>query len=256
MQNPENTLKKALLAGQIQHGLWLTTGSPLNAELAGDAGFDWCLIDGEHGPNTITEMLPQMQALRATDTQVVVRIPQAETWIVKQVLDLGVQTILAPMVDDADKAFEMARAMRYPPAGTRGMGAVLNRASRFGAIADYPHSANEQMCLLVQAESAKAVDNIDAIAAVDGVDGVFVGPADLSADMGYPGQPNHPEVVRAVDHLLSRIASAGKIAGTITFDEDQYAEYARKGVTFLGVGGDTLVLAKALRELANKIKAS
>ncbi|MEJ6401779.1 HpcH/HpaI aldolase family protein [Yoonia sp. 2307UL14-13] len=254
MQNPENKLKTALLAGQVQHGLWLTTGSSLNAEVAGDAGFDWCLIDGEHGPNTITEMLPQVQALRATGTPVVVRIPQAEAWIVKQVLDLGVQTVLAPMVDDAAKAQEMARAMRYPPDGTRGMGAVLARASRFGGIADYPTSANAQMCLLVQAESAKAVENVDEIAAVEGVDGVFVGPADLSADMGYPGQPDHPKVEQAIDHLIARTLAAGKIAGIVTFDETRYAEYAQKGVTFLGVGGDALVLANALRNLAKRVK--
>ncbi len=256
MKVPENTLKKALVAGRVQHGLWLTTGSPVAAEIAGDAGFDWCLIDGEHGPNTITDMLPQVQALRATGTSVVVRIASAEVWMVKQVLDLGVQTVLVPMVDDAEKADEMARAMRYPPDGIRGMGALLARASGFGAVADYPTAANAQMCLLVQAESAAAVDNIDAIATTQGVDGVFVGPADLSADMGYPGQPDHPEVTKAIAHLIARTVAAGKIAGIVTFDESQFQTYADMGVTFLGVGGDALVLNTALRGLAARVKAS
>lgn len=254
MENPENTLKAALRAGKVQHGIWLTSGTSVLAELAGNAGFDWCLIDGEHGPNTLSEMLPQLQALAISGTAPVVRIAGAEAWMVKQVLDLGCQTILVPMVDDAETAARMARAMRYPPQGNRGMGAVLARASRFGSIADYPHSANAQMCLMVQAESASSVANIDAIAATDGVDGVFVGPADLSADMGYPGQPDHPQVEAAIDHLIARTVAAGKIAGIITFDQSRFVEYVQKGVTFLGVGGDLLILNTALRNLAGQAK--
>lgn len=254
MKNPENTLKTALRAGQLQHGLWLASASPAVAELAGGVGFDWCLIDGEHGPNTVAQMLPQLQALAGTGTPAVVRVAAPQAWMVKQALDLGVQTVLVPMVDDADKATEMARAMRYPPDGIRGMGAVLARASRYGAIADYPHSANAQVCLMVQAESAAAVENIDAIAAVDGVDCVFVGPADLSADMGYPGQPDHPEVEAAIDHLIARTLAAGKIAGIITFDRSRFAEYAAKGVTFLGLGGDMVVLRTALEQLVQGAK--
>ncbi len=254
MQTPVNTLKQSLLSGHVQHGIWLTSGTPILAELAGSAGFDWCLIDGEHGPNTVSEMLPQLQALAISGTAAAVRIANAESWMVKQVLDLGCQTVLVPMVDDAETAQAMAHAMRYPPQGNRGMGAALARATGFGSVADYPHSANAEVCLLVQAESAAAVANIDAIAATEGVDGVFVGPADLSADMGYPGQPDHPEVEKAIDHLIARTVAAGKIAGIITFDETRFAEYAAKGVTFLGVGGDMMVLNTALRGLAGRVK--
>lgn len=254
MQTPVNMLKQSLQTGQLQTGIWLTSGTPVLAELAGNAGFDWCLIDGEHGPNTVSEILSQLQALAISGTSAVVRIANAEGWMVKQVLDLGCQTVLVPMVDNAEKAQAMARAMRYPPEGSRGMGAALARATRFGSVTDYPHTANAQVCLLVQAESAAAVANIDAIAATEGVDGVFVGPADLSADMGYPGQPDHPEVEKAIDHALARIVAAGKIAGIITFDESRFEEYARKGVTFLGVGGDMLVLNTALRALAGRVK--
>ncbi|PJI91673.1 2,4-dihydroxyhept-2-enedioate aldolase [Yoonia maricola] len=253
MQTPENILKKALLAGQLQHGIWLTSGTGILAEMAGNAGFDWCLIDGEHGPNTVSDILPQLQALAVSGTPAVVRIPNAEAWMVKQVLDLGCQTVLVPMIDDAGMAQDMARAMRYPPQGNRGMGAVLARATGFGTVADYAQDANEQVCLLVQAESTAAVANIDAIAATEGVDGVFVGPADLSADMGYPDQPDHPEVEQAIDHLIARTVAAGKVAGIITFDETRFDEYAKKGVTFLGVGGDMVVLNTALRGLAGRV---
>ena len=254
MQTPVNTLKNALNAGQVQHGIWLTSGTGVLAELAGNAGFDWCLIDGEHGPNTVSEMLPQLQALAISGTPAVVRVANAEAWMIKQVLDLGCQTVLVPMVDDAETAQKMARAMRYPPHGNRGMGAALARATSFGAVADYPHTANDQVCLLVQAESAQALDNIDSIATTQGVDGVFIGPADLSADMGYPGQPDHPKVEEAIDHMIARTVAAGKIAGIITFDESRLNEYAEKGVTFLGVGGDMLALNTALRGLAARIK--
>ena len=254
MQTPVNTLKNALNAGQVQHGIWLTSGTGVLAELAGNAGFDWCLIDGEHGPNTVSEMLPQLQALAISGTPAVVRVANAEAWMIKQVLDLGCQTVLVPMVDDAETAQKMARAMRYPPHGNRGMGAALARATSFGAVADYPHTANDQVCLLVQAESAQALDNIDSIATTQGVDGVFIGSADLSADMGYPGQPDHPKVEEAIDHMIARIVAAGKIAGIITFDESRLNEYAEKGVTFLGVGGDMLALNTALRGLAAQIK--
>jgi 4-hydroxy-2-oxoheptanedioate aldolase len=255
MQTPVNTLKAALNKGEVQHGIWLTSGAGVLAEIAGNAGFDWCLIDGEHGPNTVSEMLPQLQALAISGTPAVVRVANAEAWMIKQVLDLGCQTVLVPMVDDAAKADEMARAMRYPPQGNRGMGAVLARATSFGSVTDYPHSANDQVCLLVQAESTQAVENIDAIATTVGVDGVFVGPADLSADMGYPGQPDHPEVEAAIDHLIARTVAAGKIAGIITFDESRFKEYAEKGVTFLGVGGDLMVLNRALQGLAARSKS-
>lgn len=256
MNIPENALKKAMKAGQVQHGIWLGSGSGLIAELAGGAGFDWCLIDGEHGPNTVTEILPQLQALAATGTSAVVRIASAEVWMVKQVLDLGVQTVLVPMVDTGAEAELMARAMRYPPAGIRGMGAALARASGYNANSDYVHQANAEMCLLVQAESAAAVANLDDILAVEGVDGVFVGPADLSADMGYPGQLDHPEVEAVIDDIIARTVAAGKIAGIINTDESRFAEYARKGVTFLGVGIDVISLQSALRGLAARAKAS
>jgi 4-hydroxy-2-oxoheptanedioate aldolase len=246
---PQNRLKAALARGQMQHGLWLNTASPLLAELAGQVGFDWCLIDGEHGPGGSMEVLAQLQALSATPASAVLRVAAAEVWMIKQALDLGVQTIVVPMVHDGETAAHMAAAMRYPNEGIRGMGAGLARASGFGAVSDYVDTANAQVCLLVQAESAAAVDNIDAIAATPGVDGVFVGPADLSADMGYPGRPDHPDVEKAIAHLIARTVAAGKTAGIISFDTARFGAYRDMGVRFLGVGGDVVVLRGALKDL-------
>lgn len=252
MDMPDNVLKARLQAGEVLTGIWLSSASSLLAELAGRAGFDWCLIDGEHSPQSLADMFPLLQALAATPTSAVVRIPAAEDWMVKQALDMGAHAVLVPLVHDADTARLMASAMRYPPDGHRGMGAAMARASGFGAVTSYVHQANRNACLIVQAESRAALNNIDAIAAVPGVDGVFIGPADLSADMGYVGQLEHPEVDAAIDHIIARTKAAGKFAGVLTFNPGRIAKYRKMGVAFLGVGGDVAILANALRDLAQK----
>lgn len=250
MPAPGNRLKAALMRGEVQYGLWLAMASPVAAEIAGRAGFDWCLIDAEHGAGDLSAMQAQLMALAGTPASPCVRVPAGEDWIIKRVLDLGAQTVVVPLVHDAEGAARAAAAMRYPPEGVRGMGAGVARASGYGAEADYGVTANAEMLLFVQAESAAAVDNIDAIAATPGVDGVFVGPADLSADMGYPGQMRHPDVLRAVGHLFARIRAAGKIAGTISFDPAELDEFREQGATFLGRGADATTLTAALRALA------
>ena len=250
MPAPKNALKAALLNGDTQCGVWMTLANGAVAEIAGNAGFAWCLIDGEHGPNTLSTIQMQLQALAGTTAQAVVRVPAGEDWLLKQVLDLGAQTIVVPMVNTAEQATKIAASVRYPGQGTRGMGAALARAARYGAIVDYVGSANDQICLFVQIESAEAVENIDAIAAVDGVDGLFVGPADLSADMGFVGQPDAPEVVAAINHVYERTLAAGKIAGTVVFDPADIPSQIERGVRFLGVGSDSLVLQVGLQNLA------
>lgn len=252
MPAPINTLKAALTRGETQCGLWLTMASAMSAEIAGKAGFDWCLIDAEHGPNTLTTISAQVQALAGTPAKSAIRVPMGEDWMLKQVLDLGVQTIVVPMVNTPEQAAQVAAAVRYPGEGSRGMGAVLARASGYGEIVDYVSSANDQICLFVQIESAQAVQNVDAIAATPGVDGVFVGPADLSADMGFVGQLDHPDVTAAIDHVYARCKAAGKFIGTIVFDEKDYQAQIDRGVTFLGLGGDSYLLQTAMRAIAAK----
>lgn len=253
MPAPTNALKSALQRGGVQSGLWMTLANGAVAEIAGNAGFDWCLIDGEHGPNTLTTIQSQLQALAGTAAHPVVRVPMGEDWMLKQVLDLGAQTIVVPMVNTPEQAKQIAAAVRYPGTGTRGMGAALARASGYGNIVDYVSSANDQICLFVQIESQEAVDNVDAIAAVEGVDGLFVGPADLSADMGFVEQLNAPEVQAVIDHVYARTKAAGKIAGTVVFDPDDFQNQVNRGVTFLGVGADAHALHHALRGLATKM---
>lgn len=193
MDMPINTFKQRLRSGEAQIGLWLGLADAYCAELAANAGFDWLLIDGEHAPNDLRTLLGQLQAVAPYPSQPVIRPVIGDTALIKQVLDIGVQTLLVPMVESADQARELVRAIHYPPHGVRGVGSALARASRWNSIPGYLDKADEQMCLLVQIESREGLANLDAIAAVDGVDGVFIGPADLSASMGFRGNPGHPD---------------------------------------------------------------
>ncbi len=252
MTAPINELKLSLSSGRMATGIWLALGSAISAEVSGRAGFDWCLIDGEHMPYDITSIATQVAVLEGLPCQTIVRVPAGEDWILKQVLDLGVQSVMVPMVDTAAQARAVVAATRYPPDGHRGMGG-LGRATHFGAISDYPATANSEICVIVQIESATACKNIEEIAAVDGVDAMFIGPADLSASMGHTGNPGAPEVVAAIKDALERIRSSGKTPGILTFDVDAVAYYRDLGVGMLGVGADILSLASSLKMLKNKV---
>lgn len=252
MPVPANRFKAAITAGAPQIGLWLNMAGAIPAEIAGRAGFDWLVIDGEHGPNDLSTIREQLQALSGSSAEPVVRPPAGETWMIKQLLDLGARTLLVPMVDTAEQARQLVSATRYPPNGVRGMGAMVARASGFGAIADYVESAETELCLLVQIESLEAVKNIESIAAIDGVDGLFIGPADLSADMGYRGRTDSPEVRATIRDAIGRIVATGKPAGILTFDEALNRECLELGASFVAVGGDVTEFAVALRRLASR----
>jgi 4-hydroxy-2-oxoheptanedioate aldolase len=254
MQTPINLFKQALAQKTPQIGLWLGMASPYTAEICAGAGFDWLLIDGEHAPNDLRSILTQLQAVAAYPAHAVARPPTGSTVLIKQYLDLGVQTLLVPMVDTPEQAAQVARAMRYPPEGLRGVGSALARASRWQRYPQYVDEANAQMCLLVQAESKLALENLEAICAVDGVDGVFIGPADLSASMGHRNQPNHPEVQEAIDRAVARIRKCGKAPGILATDERLARRYLEAGALFVAVGVDTSLLAKAADGLAAHFK--
>ncbi|RYZ06237.1 MAG: 4-hydroxy-2-oxoheptanedioate aldolase [Comamonadaceae bacterium] len=258
MQTPTNVFKQALKDKRPQIGLWLGLADAYSAEICAGAGFDWLLIDGEHSPNGLQSLLQQAQAIAAyPGAHAIARVPlghgDAGTALIKQYLDIGIETLLVPMVDTAAQADAIVRAMRYPPHGIRGMGGA--RASRWGRYADYANAANAQVCLLLQAESREALDNLDAIAAVDGVDGVFIGPADLSASLGHVGNPGHPEVQHAIEDAIARIQRAGKAAGILTPDEALARRYLDLGATFVAVGLDTNLLARHTSALAARFKA-
>lgn len=251
----ENSFKAALKAGRPQIGLWLGLSSSYSAELLAGAGFDWLLIDGEHTPNNVQTVLTQLQAIAPYPSQPVVRPSWNDPVQIKQLLDVGTQTLLVPMVQNADEAREAVRATRYPPAGIRGVGSALARASRWNRIPDYLQKANDQMCVLVQIETREAMKNLPQILDVEGVDGVFIGPADLSADMGYAGNPQHPEVQAAIEQAIVQIREAGKAPGILIANEQLAKRYLELGALFVAVGVDTTLLARAAEALAARFGA-
>ena len=256
MPAPTNQFKKRLKAGEQQIGFWLGMGSANAAEIAGGAGFDWLLIDGEHGPNDITSLLAQMHALQGSNSSPVIRPVVGENWMLKQILDIGCQTILVPMVDTAEQARELVRAVNYPPTGVRGVGAALARASYHNRTSDYLQTANDEVCLLVQIETQKGLANLDEILQVEGIDGVFIGPADMAADMGYLGKPAAPEVQKAVQGGLHKIVAAGMPAGILMAIPELVEKYLEIGATFVAVGTDVTSFAGATDALANKWKCT
>ena len=254
MQMPQNHFKAALQAGRAQIGLWVGLADANAAEALAGTGYDWLLIDGEHAPNDPRSVLDQLRAMAPYAVQPVVRPVVGDVALVKQYLDVGAQTLLVPMVDTAEQAALMVRAMRYAPAGIRGMGAALARASRYNQVEGYLQQADAQMCLLVQAETTTAMHNLQAIAETEGVDGVFFGPADLSASMGYPGQSDHPDVVQAMLDGISTVRAAGKAPGILMPDVVQARRYLDAGALFVAVGVDVSLLVQAARALAQQFK--
>ncbi|MGQ7815802.1 4-hydroxy-2-oxoheptanedioate aldolase [Metapseudomonas furukawaii] len=254
MNLPINTFKQRLQFGQPQIGLWLGLADAYCAELAANAGFDWLLLDGEHAPNDLRSLLAQLQAIAPYPAQPIIRPPIGDAVLIKQLLDIGAQTLLVPMVESAEQAAELVRAMRYPPFGIRGVGSALARASRWNSIPGYLDNADEQMCLLVQIENLDGLANLDVIAAVEGVDGVFIGPADLSAAMGHRGNPGHPDVQAAIADAIVRIRTAGKAAGILSADQKLARRYLELGAKFVAVGVDTTILMRALQTLSSTFK--
>ncbi len=255
MDMPVNQFTKALQARELQVGLFLGLADALAAEVVASAGFDWLLIDGEHGPNDLRTIIAQMQALSGFPVRAVVRTLDHDPARIKQLLDGGAQTLMVPMVESAAEATALVQAMRYPPHGIRGVGTALARAARWNGIDGYFGRADGEMCLIAQIESVKGLEAIDEILQVEGVDAVFIGPSDLAASMGYLGQPGHADVKAAVEQAIRTIAAAGKAAGVFSADPVAAAAYQTLGASFLLVGVDALLLRNAAAALAEKFKA-
>jgi 4-hydroxy-2-oxoheptanedioate aldolase len=254
MEMPMNLFKRALLAKRPQVGCWMGLADPYAAELLATTGFDWLLIDAEHAPNDPRSVLAQLQALAAYSVQPVVRPVNSDSALLKQYLDIGVQTLLLPMIDTPAEAARVVAATRYPPRGHRGVGSALARASRWNQIDGYLSRASDEICVLVQIESVTALNNASEICAVEGVDGIFFGPADLSASLGLLGRPMDPAVRRAIAEGMAVAKAAGKATGTLCSDVQLAHELFALGALFVAVGVDTTLLVKAARSLVAEFK--
>ncbi len=254
MRLPANSFKQALLQGRQQIGLWLGLANPYTAELLAGTGFDWFTIDAEHSPNDPRSVLTQLQAIAPYPTQAVVRAVSDDTALIKQYLDVGAQTLLIPMVETAEQAARVVAATRYPPRGVRGVGSALARASRWNQVEGYLHSCESELCVLVQVESKKGMDNLPGIAGIEGVDGVFFGPSDLAASLGMLGRANDPAVQAVVASGIRQVIQAGKAAGVLCTDLAITRQYLAHGASFVAVGLDTALLVGAARNLLSQFK--
>lgn len=256
MEMPHNSFKRALREGKPQIGLWVGMVNPSVAELLAGVGFDWLCLDAEHSPNDVRTVLAQLQAIAPYPVQAVVRPVHGASEILKQYLDIGVQTILVPMIETPEQAARVVAATRYPTRGHRGVASATTRASRWGRIERYFQRADEEVCVVVQVESVKGMTNLAEIAAVEGVDGVFFGPADLAASMGYLGNPMEPQVQRSILEGIATVRQAGKAAGSLTADRRLARQYLSLGASFVAVGIDMMVLSQAAAELAAEFKSA
>lgn len=253
MDLPRNAFKQALKAGQAQIGLWSSLSSNYTVEVIAGAGFDWLLLDMEHSPSDLENVLSQLQAAALYRAHPVVRVPWNDMVTIKRVLDVGALSLLVPYVSSAQEAAAAVSYTRYPPKGVRGV-AGTTRATRFGRIKDYARRAHEEICLLVQVETQAALDNIEAICAVEGVDGVFVGPADLHASLGQVGEIANPKVKPLIDDAIRRIRQHGKAPGILTPSEEDARRWLDCGALFVAVGADVGILARGADALAAKFK--
>lgn len=233
-------------------GLWACAGSPVTAEIVAGSGCDWVLLDAEHSPNGLESTLAQLYAMSAYPASVLVRPPFGDTVLIKQFLDLGAQNLLIPMVDSAEQAEQVVRAIRYPHGGVRGVGSALARSARWNRVEGYLGRASETISLTVQIESAAAVADVERIVAVDGVDAIFIGPSDLAASMGHLGQQSHPEVVEAVLRSIAAARAAGKPAGVNAFVPADAERYLEAGAAFVAVGADVAILARQTEALVDR----
>lgn len=254
MELPVNNFKRALKAGKPQIGLWSSLSSNYAVEVIAGSGYDWILIDTEHSPADLENVLAQLQAAAPYPTAPVARVPWNDMVTIKRFLDIGAQSLLIPYVQTAEEARQAVAYTRYPPAGLRGV-AGTTRATRFGRIKDYAKRAHEELCVLVQIETQLGLDNLEAIAAVEGVDGVFVGPGDLHASLGYPGETANPKVKPLIDEAIRRIRKAGKAPGILTAVEADAKHWLEIGALFVAVGADVGLLARESEKLLARFKS-
>ncbi len=253
-QSYPNRFRQDLIQGKTLIGCWSALANPISTEVLGLAGFDWLVLDGEHAPNDITTFIPQLMALKGSVSAPVVRPPSNEPVIIKRLLDIGFYNFLIPFVESEEEAVRAVASTRYPPAGIRGV-SVGHRSNHYGSLPDYFATINDNITVMVQIESQEGVDNLDAIAAVDGVDGIFVGPGDLSAALGYLGEPNHPEVQKVIQHIFARAKAHGKPCGILAPAEADARRYLEWGAQFVAVGSDLGVFRSATKALCDKFKA-
>lgn len=245
-------LKRRLLAGETLSGCWLNLGSSVTAEIVGLSGFDWVLIDLEHGAGEPKDLLHQLQALEHTAASAIVRVESVARERIHRILDLGPEGIMCPRIQTVQEAMAAVQGMHYPPAGIRGV-AKMVRATGFGKNFDSYRENTKDLLGVIQIESPEALENLDAIAALDGVDVLFIGPADLSMALGIFGQLEHPLFTDALEKIVNAARNAGKATGILIFDPKDFEKYQAMGIQLIACGSDATFVANGAAALAGQL---
>jgi 4-hydroxy-2-oxoheptanedioate aldolase len=255
----ENTLKRRLAAGETVVGTWMNLAEPLAAGLLASHGWDWILIDMEHGPIPLADAAAMVTAVRAQDSVPIVRAAWNESAQIQRVLDLGAWGVMVPVVNTAEDARRVVRDARFPPLGERSRGGVRANLTWNTDPGTYSRRANDEILVLVQVETEESVSNVDAILAVDGVDGVFLGPNDLAFSGGKPW----PDVwledeayMALIDRVAQAAQASGKVAGILARDAVQGTQMAARGFRFVGVGGDAAFLTAGSKQALEAVRAT
>ncbi|MDB6141655.1 MAG: 2,4-dihydroxyhept-2-ene,7-dioic acid aldolase [Pseudomonas sp.] len=251
MQTPINHFKQALVERQ-QIGMFSTLGSNTLVELLAGCGFDWIMLDTEHSPNDMSELISQLQAMSAHEVCPIVRPAWSDMIMIKRILDAGAQTLLIPSIQSAEEAVTAVSFTRYPPYGIRGVSGS-SRAANYGLNPNYLRTADNEICILAQIETVEGLRNLESIAAVEGIDGVFIGPADLAASLGHLGDTQHPEVQAAVDDAFRRLRALGKPAGYLTLNEAEAERRIAEGIAVVGVATDTSIIMRSAKALTQRM---
>jgi 2-dehydro-3-deoxyglucarate aldolase/4-hydroxy-2-oxoheptanedioate aldolase len=254
MDMPTNHFKRAILSGKTPYGAWLVSGAPSTAEALGNAGFDFLVVDTEHTPIDPPQVADILRTMAGTPASAIVRPAWNDMVLIKRLLDIGAQTLLFPFVQNAEEAKRAVANTRYPPDGVRGVAAV-QRASRWGNVTNYTKNAAAELCLIVQIETAAAMEQLPAIAAVPGVDSLFIGPADLAASMGHLGDFNHPDVQAKIKHGVELARKAGKPIGTVGPNPEMVIKYLEYGFTWIAINSDIGMMVGRATEWLGKVKA-
>ena len=236
-------------------GAWLNLASPLVAEAVAAIGFDWLLIDAEHGPNDVSSVLAQLQAVGAYPSVPVVRIPNHDAALIKRYLDIGANNLLVPMVDTPEQATAIVQASRYPTTGIRGVGAGLARASRWSLNSDYLESADPSVRVIAQIETERGLHNLEEIMRVDGVDAVFFGPADIAASKGMLGKAGDPAVKQVVLEGIEAARASNMPSGVFSGDQAFLKQCESAGARLLGVTSDVSLLVTNGRRVLSEYRS-
>lgn len=255
MDMPQNRFRRALALGRTPIGTWLVSGAPSAAEAMGCLGFDFLVLDMEHTPIDMSELVGMLRTIEGTPAGVVTRVPWNDMVTVKRVLDAGAQALMFPFIQSADEARHAVSYTRYPPEGVRGVASV-HRGSRHGTVPNYHHDAAAELFIVAQIESVNALEQIPEIAAVPGIDSLFIGPADLSASMGHLGNLSHPDVMAKLAEGTRAARSAGKPIGIVGPNPDIVTRYIEMGFTWVAIGSDIGLMVNRAQEWLGKVRTA